>query len=586
MRITQTSRRHFLLKDAPPAAAIRDSTIWVIAIFVAATFRFEFDLGLLPTVALASLSVATVFVSLGFGLMTHLYRGRFVTGSVDELRALALNVAGVTVTVGLVVFIWSNEFDLPRSIVLMTAPIFLIIAGGVRAFLRAQRVWRSAALGGDGFRTIVYGAGVAAETLVPQLISAPDAPYKPVAMLDDSAAKGNRWISGVPTLGNWDKLHEVAAEHSIEAVIVAIPSATSGLLQRVYDDCYSLGLRVVVLPSLRDYLGGRKSAAQLKEVGIEDLIGRQSTEMDLLMLREFLAGKSVLVTGAGGSIGSELVKQIAEFSPQTVVLVDRDETGLLMAETAAQREQPGASFERYLCDIRDASSVRSVFDKHRPDIVFHAAALKHLPMLEAFPSEAWKTNVLGTLNILTSARDIGVEILVNISTDKAADPVSTLGKSKKLAEEMTAWVAEQTGLKYVSVRFGNVIGSRGSLIPVLAEQIASNGPVTLTDKDATRYFMSIPEACQLVLQAAATGEPGDILVLDMGQPVKIQDVAERMIELSGKKIEIEYIGLRAGEKLHEALLSEEENALESSHPRILRLSGRPTSPTEVLRLEW
>ena len=574
------------MSRGPHLFAILDTFWWLVAISLASAFRYEFDFAGRPLAPFLLLAIALVLLSLIFGFSTHLYRARFVTGSLDEIRALVLTAAGVLITGGTFVVLWGNSWGLPRSIVLIAAPIFLLLGGGSRALIRTRRLKRNVNTDGEGLRALIYGAGMAAETLIPQLMSDPKSPYIPVAMLEDSQEKANRWINGVPTEGNWDKLPEVASRHSIEAVIVAIPSATSATLQRVYEDCHALELRVIVLPGLRAYLGGQKSLAQLKEIGIEDLIGRQSIELDPVVLRDFLSAKTVLVTGAGGSIGSELVKQIAAFSPRAVVLLDRDETGLLMAVTAAQRDQPDAVFDSYLCDIRDSASVEAALQKHRPDVVFHAAALKHLPMLEAFPSEAWKTNVLGTLNVMTAAKGVGVGAVVNISTDKAADPVSVLGKSKKLAEEMTAWMADQTGLRYVSVRFGNVLGSRGSLIPVLAEQIESNGPVTLTDKDATRYFMSISEACQLVLQASAAGEPGDVLVLDMGQPVKIQNIAERMVDLSGKKIDIVYTGLRPGEKLHEDLLSQNETALEAPHRRIMRLRGSPQSPTEILALEW
>ena len=386
--------------------------------------------------------------------------------------------------------------------------------------------------------------------------------------------------------GTWSNLDTLVKKFAVDTIIVAIPSATSELLSRVYSDARHLGLQVVVLPTLREYLGGRSTPGELRNVSIEDLIGRQSLDLGRDSVSLLLGDKKVLVTGAGGSIGSELFRQIADFGPSQLTLVDRDETALLMASLGVQALADGAKHETYLLDIRDRSAVMSLFREYRPDVVFHAAALKHLPILERFPTEGWKTNVEGTLNVLQSARDAGVSVFVNISTDKAANPVNVLGRSKGLAEQLTAWFGSQTGLRYLSVRFGNVLGSRGSLIPLLADQIGRGGPVTLTDQRATRYFMSIPEACQLVLQAAAEGEGGDVLVLDMGEPVRIQDIAERMIELSGRSIDIVYTGLRPGEKLHEDLLSDSEEPLLSSHPKIMRLKATPKSPEEVLAEKW
>lgn len=294
----------------------------------------------------------------------------------------------------------------------------------------------------------------------------------------------------------------------------------------------------------------------------------------------------MLVTGAGGSIGSELVRQISDLSPSSLVLVDRDETGLLSAAMGITGRGSGSSHQTHLADIRDHQAIDSLFDLYKPDVVFHAAALKHVSMLERFPREAWKTNVEGTLNVLRAAQRVGVSSFINISTDKAANPLNNLGKSKRLGEHLTSWFGANSGKPYVSVRFGNVLGSRGSLVPILVEQISQGGPVTLTDAKAPRYFMSIPEACQLVLQAASRGAEGDVLVLDMGDPVSIQEVAEKMIELSGGDIEIVYSGLRPGEKLHENLVEDGETMVSSGHPKIFVIKSEAKSPEEVLAQEW
>jgi dTDP-glucose 4,6-dehydratase len=564
---------------------VLDSAAWPIATASALALRFEFELEITSFLNGAWLGLALAGMGALAGLATHLYRGRYVTGSMEEAFALFATVAPVFFVGGLLVVSFGNDWGIPRSTVFIATPIFLILAGGFR-FLTRYSGLRTVGRTGPSKRALVYGAGDAAELLITQLFGQPDSPYRPVVLVDDAPDKKNRWIRGVPMGGTWSNLETLVGKFGVETVIVAIPSAESELLSRVYLDSRQLGLEVVVLPTLREYLGGRSTARELRTVSIEDLIGRQSLELGRDVVSSFLAGKKVLVTGAGGSIGSELVRQIADSGPSQLTLVDRDETALLLASLGVQSQAGGVNHDMYLLDIRDRPAVVSLFHGHRPDIVFHAAALKHLPILEAFPEEGWKTNVEGTLNVLESAREGGVSVFVNISTDKAANPANVLGRSKRLAEELTAWFGSQTGDRYVSVRFGNVLGSRGSLIPILADQIAAGGPLTITHKEATRYFMSIPEACQLVLQAAAEGEGGDVLVLDMGDPVRIQDIANRMIELSGRSIDIIYTVLRPGEKLHEDLLSDTETAIPAAHPKIMRLKATPKSPEEVLAEKW
>lgn len=563
-----------------------DSITWLGSIFVAVFLRYELSFGAVPLINVAFGGIILAGCGFAIGLLTHLYQSRFVVGSLDELQALGLTAFFASILVGGVVVLWGNLLGLPRSVVFIAGPIFLLVAGAFRAALRLRRLRTRRLTRATGKRAILYGAGDAADGLIQQLISTPDSPFEPVALLDDAPGKSNRWIRGVPMRGTWKDLASVAEECGASTLIVAIPSADSALLKRVYDDTRLIGLQVIVLPALREYLGGKSSAAELRAVSIEDLIGRQSVALDEIRISDLLSGKKVAVTGAGGSIGSELSRQILNFSPHSLLIVDRDETALLETSMKISIPANSSSFETYLLDIRDQDAVNTLFRSRDIDVVFHAAALKHLSMLERFPQEAWKTNVEGTLNILRASEKAGISVFVNISTDKAANPTNKLGESKRLAEQLTAWFAKETQQAYVSVRFGNVLGSRGSLVPILAKQIEDGGPITLTDKDATRYFMSIPEACQLVLQAAAQGEGGDVLVLDMGAPIRILDIAERMVELSGKKIEVEYLGLRPGEKLHEDLLSNSESLLPSSHSKIFRLKAEPVSPTVVLGMKW
>lgn len=321
-----------------------------------------------------------------------------------------------------------------------------------------------------------------------------------------------------------------------------------------------------------------RSAPGLDGLDLDEVVGKRQGGVDLELAVDFVRGQSVLVTGAGGSIGSELCRQLMRFDPAEVIMLDRDETALQQVQVSVCGHGLLDTRDVVLADIRDADAIRRVMLDRRPDVVFHAAALKHLPMLEQYPDEGWKTNVLGTGNVLAAAAEAGVRTLVNISTDKAANPTSVLGQTKRLAERLTAWTAADTGRDFVSVRFGNVLGSRGSMLPLFADLIRAGRPVTVTHPDATRYFMSIPEACHLVIQAAAVAQPGEVLVLDMGEPVRILDIARRMIAALGGSTDIVFSGLRPGEKLHEDLIGQGETERRPVHPKISHTSVPPLDP--------
>ncbi|NCD16927.1 MAG: polysaccharide biosynthesis protein [Actinobacteria bacterium] len=338
------------------------------------------------------------------------------------------------------------------------------------------------------------------------------------------------------------------------------------------------------MPPFEDIVraGYHVQLSQVHEVRVEDLLGRRPVQTDLSAIAGYVSGKTVLITGAGGSIGSELARQVHRFGPSELVLLDRDESGLHGVQLSIYGQGLLDSRDMVLADIREADVLDRVFSEHKPEVVFHAAALKHLPMLEQYPEEGWKTNVLGTLNVLEAARRHGVRHFVNISTDKAADATSVLGKTKRAAEELTAWFAAEGAGTYLSVRFGNVLGSRGSMLHTFTAQIERGGPITVTHPDITRFFMTIPEACELVIQAGAIGDPGDVLVLDMGTPIKILDVATRLIAHSGRRdVEVVFTGLRPGEKLHEVLFSENEAGEPSGHPLISHVQVPPLHPRDV-----
>lgn len=350
----------------------------------------------------------------------------------------------------------------------------------------------------------------------------------------------------------------------------------------VADELEPAGVTLVVVPPVHEMIAGQVELGQLREFNVADLLGRRPIETDLSEIAHYVSGRRVLVTGAGGSIGSELAAQVRDLDPAALVLLDRDESALHAAELRLYGSGLLDRDDIVLCDIRDLEALQGIFRRHRPEVVLHAAALKHLPMLERFPEEGWKTNVVGTYNVLSCALEHGVKHVVNVSTDKAADATSVLGQTKRIAERLTAWYAVEHHVPYVSVRFGNVLGSRGSVLYAFRSQIDNGGPVTVTHPDATRFFMTIPESCELVLQAGALGDPGDVLVLDMGEPVRIVDVARRLIAEAKASVDIVYTGLRPGEKLHEVLFSTEEAGTLSSHPLISRVSVPALDPRAML----
>ena len=562
-----------------------DSMVWILSACLASLLRFEFRIEAIEWSSTLAFAALLAFLGLSIGIINHLYRRRYIIGSVDELKALVVLTLVVAALGTLGSFLWIQQLGVPRSVGLISATLFLVLAGAVRLGIRLGRS-RLKHQNPNQSRAIIYGAGKAAESLIPQLLSDSDSPYAPVALLDDAPDKSNRWISGIPMAGQFANLGAVAENHRATVLIVAIPSAGGKFLQMVYREARACNLEVLVLPPLTEYLAGNSSISSLKRLSVEDLLGRQLLNLSSESVEQLVRGRKILITGAGGSIGSELAKQIANYSPSKLLLVDRDETFLLEIRNLLAQQANELECVTYLADIRDKESLTSLFESETPSVVFHAAAFKHVAMLERFPREAWKTNVEGTLNLLEAAKQIAGVTFVNISTDKAAKPESILGRSKLVAEGVTAWFNQEADGTFVSVRFGNVFRSRGSLIPILEAQILSGGPVTITDKDATRYFMSVSEACQLVLAAASDAKGGDVLVLDMGEPVRIQDIAERLIELSGRNVAIEYIGLRPGEKLHEDLLSSAEKLAPSSHPRILRFQSATINPNSLADLKW
>lgn len=410
--------------------------------------------------------------------------------------------------------------------------------------------------------------------MVREMLRHPEAGMVPVGFLDDDPLKRRQRIAGRPVLGRLDQLSTIVRAHNVEEVLIAIPSADSDTVRRVVRLAAEAGVKSRTLPPLHELVSGQVQISQIREIDVEDLLGRDPVRLDSEPIERYVRGRTVLVTGAGGSIGSEIVRQIAPFEPACVLLLGRGENSVYLVDRELGRAHPQIERHALICDVRDEASLRSVFAQFRPDVVFHAAAHKHVPLMERNPEQAVLNNVGGTRNLVELALEYGVERLVNVSTDKAVNPTNVMGASKRVAEMIVSDGARRCGggCTMVSVRFGNVLGSRGSVIPLFRDQIQRGGPVTVTHPEMVRYFMTIPEAAQLVLQAGALAETGRVYVLDMGAPVRIADLARDLILLSGlepgRDIEIEYSGARPGEKLFEELLTAEEGTEPSPHEKI------------------
>ena len=562
-----------------------DALAWVFALTFAVFLRYDFDSSQISWRWLALVCLITLVVQFVSGWSVFLYRGRHPYGSFAEVRSLLYMVLITSVVVGLPVALFGTEIGIPRSVFLIAAPIAFVLTGAARY---VKRLIAESLVEHDEMAepALVYGAGYLGSTIVRRMLSDRNSMYVPIGLIDDSPARRNSWFDGVRVLGTSKDLEAVAAQTNAKVLVVAIAKADANLLTNINDRAIEAGLKVKVLPPLEEILEGKSRLRDLRDISIEDLIGRHPVDTEVESIAGYLKGKRVLVTGAGGSIGSELCRQIHKFAPSELIMLDHDETGLQSTQISIFGHGLLDTPDVVLASIRDADSLMEIFENRRPEVVFHAAALKHLPMLEQFPEEAWKTNVLGTLNVLTAAQAVGVTTFVNISTDKAANPTSVLGHSKRVAEKLTAWAAEKSGQRYLSVRFGNVIGSRGSMLPTFTSLIEAGGPLTITHPDVTRFFMTIPEACQLVVQAGGIGRPAEVLILDMGEPVRILDVAQRMIDMSGQDIAIVYTGLRPGEKLHEELVGANETDERPVHPKISHTAVSAIAPENLNKDRW
>jgi FlaA1/EpsC-like NDP-sugar epimerase len=561
-----------------------DAVAWMGGLLMASKATSDLAQAHLTGVARWSPVAGICVIVAGCGLVAGLYRGRYLRGSRDEMMAVAL--AGFLTASGLAVAgpaLLPGQQALPETILGGTA---CAVAGmlGARYVVSAVRL-RSRPPAPTATKIIIFGAGDAGAQLIRRLATQSGAAYRPVAILDDDPAKRRLRIHGVPVLGGRDQMAKAAASTGSGVLVIAIAGRTGRVIQDLTEAAERCGLVPKVIPSVRELLTGGARIEGVRDPRISDLLGRRAAVTDVTSVRGRIAGKRVLVTGAGGSIGAELCRQLHRLEPAELIMLDRDESALHAVQLALRGRALLDSEETVLADIRDQHRVREVFARFRPEIVFHAAALKHLPLLESCPAEALKSNVWGTLTVLEAAADYGVQSFVNISTDKAANPVSVLGYSKRITERLTAYMSVRTGGAYLSVRFGNVLGSRGSVLTALSAQVAAGGPVTVTDPEVSRYIMVVDEAVHLVLQAAAIGRGGEVLVLDMGEPVRIADMARRLTASAGREVEIVFTGLRPGEKLTEDRLGHKEADHRPYHPLISQVPVRALRPSELAGLD-
>ncbi len=561
--------------------------LWSAALALAFLLRFDFHV---PAEHAAKIHV-WLPVLLCFRVLTFyrwgLFRGLWRYTGAKDLTAIVQATTIATLAVTAILVFGLQTF--PRSILIIEWLLAVMLVGGMRFSIRWLKPSHEPALPAEQrkHRILILGAGDAAEMLIREIQHRHGARFQAVGLLDDDPLKHGAQIHGVRVFGNIGDLPRVAVSKEVDEVIIAIPSATGAQMRRIVDLCKSAGVRFRTIPGIDRLIDGRVTVSQLRNVDIEDLLGRDPVQLDMDVISAAMKGHVVMVSGAGGSIGSEICRQVCRFEPAALLLVERAENNLFHIHRELAPLHPDVVLVPCVADVGDEARMTEIFEAHRPTVVFHAAAHKHVPMMEWNPGEAVKNNVVGTKTLADLADRHGVQRFVMISTDKAVNPTSVMGVSKRVAEIYVQALSQRSRTRFVTVRFGNVLGSAGSVIPIFQQQIANGGPVTVTHPEMKRYFMTIPEASQLVLQAGMMGEGGEIFILDMGEPVKIADLARDLITLSGLRpgddIEIRFTGVRPGEKLFEELSVDAEKADKTHHPKIFVGQFRPQAWDSVVR---
>jgi FlaA1/EpsC-like NDP-sugar epimerase len=567
-----------------------DAGLLVAAFLLSYLLRFE---GQVPVKEWKSFNI-TVFCIIPLKLIVFmffgLYRGMWrYTSLVDLLNVLKATLISSVIIVLAILFIYRFE-GFPRSVFIIDGFLTFIFIGGIRITIRLLLSEKESGLyflfhspfskgkiTKPKKRLLIIGAGDAGEKMLREIRDNPRLNYDVVGFLDDDPNKKGMRIHGVPILGTIPRIHDMAYRDEMDEILIAVPSASARQMRRIIEACEGTGLKSRTTPGIGELIDGKISFKTVREVSFEDLLGRDPIDLDMKSIGDYLTDKVVLVSGAGGSIGSELCRQITQFRPKNLILFDKTENSLFHIEMEFRQHFPKTFITPVLGDVKFRSYLNQHFAHYRPQVVFHAAAYKHVPVVELNPSEAIYNNIIGTRNIVEASHQLGVERFIMISTDKAVRPTNVMGATKRVSEMITSCYALSNPTKFVSVRFGNVIGSEGSVVHLFKKQIERFGPVTVTDPEITRYFMTIPEASKLILQAGALGEGGEIFILDMGTPIKIVDMARDLIKRSGFKpevdIEIKFIGLRPGEKLHEELITEGEGIVRTPYDKIFVLKG-------------
>lgn len=551
--------------------------------FVAFIFRFKYtDISIAEIVVMYESYISKIFlmslIFIGIFMAFKQYKSIWSIASIDEfLRGII--ATGLATSVVLVISCLDKR-RIPLMVTIMAGIMIMVFCNGIRIGWRVVRrtlIFITDRSNGNCKRVLVVGAGGAGALVANEYKKNPQYKKKVVAFVDDSWAKKGIYVSGIKVLGDRYDIPTVVEEQRIDEIIIAISELNEVELKRILDECKKTTAQVKIMPGVSEVIDGKFSVKKIRDVDVEDLLGREPIKLDFSGISSYIENKVIMVTGGGGSIGSELCRQIARFNPKELIIFDIYENNAYDLQNELLRKYKDLNLKTLIGSVRDRKRLNNIFKEYRPQVVFHAAAHKHVPLMEDSPGEAIKNNVLGTLNTAELASEYGVERFVLISTDKAVNPTNVMGATKRLCEMVIQSIDKESDTEFVAVRFGNVLGSNGSVVPLFKKQIAEGGPVTLTHKDITRYFMTIPEASQLVLQAGAYAKGGEIFVLDMGQPVKIYDLAENLIRLFGyipnEEIEIKVTGLRPGEKLYEELLMDEEGLSETPHKKIF--IGRP-----------
>lgn len=575
------------LKNEGLLYIVIDIIVGIAAFYLAFYLRFDGDI---PAEFLASFYSLWLLYVIGKVITFHflgVYKRIWKYAGAGDL---AVVVYSISISVlALVTAGFFLRINVPRSVFIFTWMLDVILSGGLRVLPKLYRE-RSLSLVKykNAKRLLVVGAGDAGVLVVKELLRQEHPTMMPVGFIDDDKSKQNQKILGLPVLGDRNQIKQILLNHDIQEVLIAMPSATGQVVKEIVEICRELNVAVRTLPRMYDIINGQISVDLIREVKLEDLLGREPVNLDMERILDSICDKRIIVTGAGGSIGSELCRQICRYNPQELLLIGHDENPIFEIEIELKYKYPKLIIKSIIADIKDLNRISDIFQGYKPQVVFHAAAHKHVPLMEASPVEAFKNNVMGTKNVAEAADKSQAESFVLISTDKAVNPSSVMGATKRIAEIIIQHMNEVSTTRYVAVRFGNVLGSRGSVIPIFQEQIRQGGPVTVTHPEMCRYFMTIPEAVQLVLQAASMANGGEIFILDMGKPVKIIDMAKELIRLSGfepdKDIGIQFTGIRPGEKLFEEILTDSEGTTATKHKRIYIAQNQAFNKIEMEKL--